>query len=605
MNNGKDELAALRREVAELRQRLNIQDGNGDRHIPAGSPGVDYDNVIGSFFEASVSPLVLLDRDFNYIRVNAAYADICRRDRSQFLERNHFDFCPLHYKDVFDRVVCTKKPQKVDARPLSFPEHPEWGVTYWNWNLTPLLDEYGEVEFLVVSFEDVTEKITNEEAGRRAAAEIEDLYNNAPCGYHSLDKDGVIVRINDTELELLGYSREEVVGKVKFADLLTEAGYRIYQENFPRFMERGHVRDLEFDVIRKDGSIISVLVSATAVTDAAGNYVMSRSSVFDVTEHSKADLALQESEKQFRTAFENASIGKTLTAPDGRLLKVNRAFCEMVGYSEEELTTLNFAAITHPEDLAISKESIRSLVAGERKIYQFEKRYLHKDGRIVHVSASTILLRDARGNPLYLISDFMDVSERWKADQKIKRLNRVYSVLININELIVRVKSVDLLYEKACRIAVEDGKLRMAWIGIVDETTGLVRPVASAGVVDGYLDRILVASLNTPHGRGPTGASIREDRYVVCNDFQNDSRMEPWRQDALERGYLSSAAIPLHKGSRVVGAFTIYAGEAEFFDDEEIRLLLSLADDISYAIEFIEQQDLQRRAEHEVRKRNQ
>jgi len=126
-----------------------------------------------------------------------------------------------------------------------------------------------------------------------ATREVEDLYNNAPCGYHSLDKDGLLVRINDTELAWLGYQREEVLDKVHIFDLLTPQSREVFREYFPKFKEQGWIRDAELELVRKDGSTLPVLVSATAVKDSDGNYLMSRSTVYDMTERSKAEKMQQ------------------------------------------------------------------------------------------------------------------------------------------------------------------------------------------------------------------------------------------------------------------------------------------------------------------------
>ncbi|BCK87869.1 hypothetical protein MIZ01_1666 [Sideroxyarcus emersonii] len=126
-----------------------------------------------------------------------------------------------------------------------------------------------------------------------AAAEIEDLYNNAPCGYHSLDKDGLIVRINDTELSWLGYRRDEVLGRLHFIDIVTTQGHATFQSYFPHFKEQGWVRDVEFDLVRKDGSTFPVLLSATAARDAEGNFIMSRATVYDMSERNKAEKLQQ------------------------------------------------------------------------------------------------------------------------------------------------------------------------------------------------------------------------------------------------------------------------------------------------------------------------
>jgi PAS domain S-box-containing protein len=134
-----------------------------------------------------------------------------------------------------------------------------------------------------------------DEVLRKYTDELEELYNHAPCGYHSLDKDGVFVRINDTELNMLGYTRDEIIGKKKFSDLLTTDSLQSFQENLPLCQQRGKVRDLEFQMIRKDGTILPVSLSATAMTrDMTGNDLMSRCVVIDISERKQAEEQLQQ-----------------------------------------------------------------------------------------------------------------------------------------------------------------------------------------------------------------------------------------------------------------------------------------------------------------------
>jgi PAS domain S-box-containing protein len=141
-----------------------------------------------------------------------------------------------------------------------------------------------------------------EQRVQERTAELSDLYNHAPCGYHSLDGDGLFVRINDTELSWLGYSREEIIGKMKFADLLTPASIQTFSENFPTFKARGWIRDLEFDMVRKDGSNLPVLLSATAITDQQGRYLLSRSMIIDLTDRKRAEQAIRKSQAQLEAA---------------------------------------------------------------------------------------------------------------------------------------------------------------------------------------------------------------------------------------------------------------------------------------------------------------
>lgn len=153
-----------------------------------------------------------------------------------------------------------------------------------------------------------------DEALRTALAEAEDLYQNAPCGYHSLSRSGLITQINDTELKLLGYERDEVVGKKKLHELLTVASQLRLQENCPRFMSEGVVTETELEFLRKDGEVVPVHVTATAVRDKDGRYVMSRAVVTDITERKRAQNKKQRLDRAWR--LWNACHTETLRADE-------------------------------------------------------------------------------------------------------------------------------------------------------------------------------------------------------------------------------------------------------------------------------------------------
>jgi len=127
------------------------------------------------------------------------------------------------------------------------------------------------------------------------AQDVQDLYDHAPCGYHSLNSQGMFVGINQTELDWLGYRKDEVIGKIRFLDLLTPESAELFHQQFPRFIERGIVRDLEFEIRRKDDSLLPVLLSATAIKEPDGRFIASRSTLVDITERRKADVALRQS----------------------------------------------------------------------------------------------------------------------------------------------------------------------------------------------------------------------------------------------------------------------------------------------------------------------
>jgi PAS domain S-box-containing protein len=193
------------------------------------------------------------------------------------------------------------------------------------------------------------------------------------------------------------------------------------------------------------------------------------------------------------------------------------------------------------------------------------------------------------------------LSKSKQAEGQILRLNRLYSVLSKVNEAIVRIHDPEKLYERICRIAVEDGQFKMAWIGLIDPDTRSVRPVVSYGDTGGYLHNISIYASDVPEGRGPTGKAVFEEKYSISSDIEHDPQMLPWRDRALQHGFRSSAAFPLHAGSMVIGAFTIYSDKPQFFTDEEIHLLASLAEDLSYAMGGLANEQKRLEAEEALR----
>jgi PAS domain S-box-containing protein len=263
---------------------------------------------------------------------------------------------------------------------------------------------------------------TLEEQVRQRTAEVQDLYDRAPCGYHSLDSQGCFVRINQTELDWLGYVREEVIGR-QFLEFITPESRAVYYENFPEFLKRGSVHELEFVMVRKDGSTFPALLSATAVRDEAGNFIMSRSTMFDITDRKKAEAALRESEETYRTLFEVENDGIFLLNLDGTYQDMNPSAPAMMGYdSIEELMKRPVLKQTAPEENEDARERWNRALTGER-MAPYERTFVQKDGTRIHTEVSLSLLRDHAGQPKLLQSVVRDITQRKLAEETLKQAN--------------------------------------------------------------------------------------------------------------------------------------------------------------------------------------
>jgi len=198
-----------------------------------------------------------------------------------------------------------------------------------------------------------------------------------------------------------------------------------------------------------------------------------------------------------------------------------------------------------------------------------------------------------------------EVAERKRAEERIRKLNRVYAMLSNINQAIVRIREPLALFQEACRVAVDNGGFKMAWIGLSDPVTGNVNPVASAGITGGYLEKVHIMLGDGARDSGPIGRVLKAGEHFVWNNIENDSCSASWREDVLHMGFRSCAAFPLKVSGQVCGALKLYAAEAGFFDDEEIKLLDELAMDVSFAMEFAGKEAERKLAEQALRESEQ
>ena len=204
--------------------------------------------------------------------------------------------------------------------------------------------------------------------------------------------------------------------------------------------------DIEYRIVRPAGDIRWVRVRGFQVRDVADKLIRHIGIVTDITERKRADEAMRESEERFSGAFEYAPIGVALVSPEGRWLKVNRALCDLVGYSQAELLTRTFQDITHPADLEGDLENARRLLAGEIRAYQIEKRYIHARGHLVPVLLNVSLVRDDQGRPRYFISQIQDITERKQAEEALRTSRQIMDGVINAIPVRVFWKDKNLVY---------------------------------------------------------------------------------------------------------------------------------------------------------------
>jgi two-component system, sensor histidine kinase and response regulator len=241
----------------------------------------------------------------------------------------------------------------------------------------------------------------------------------------TVDLSGTITSWNAGAERLYGYSADEMIGTPRVAPGAPDASCPDAGQLMPRLIDGEHVTERARPRRRRDGSLIYVDISAAPLRDESGHVIGATSIARDITDQHRLEVDLEQSEARFRETFDEAPIGVALVGPNGRWLEVNRALCEIVGYTEAELLALTFPDITHPDDLDADLQQLGQVLTGEIQTYQMEKRYFHRAGHAIWAKQSVSLVRDERGTPLHFVTHIEDITRAKAAESALREGRRL------------------------------------------------------------------------------------------------------------------------------------------------------------------------------------
>ena len=280
----------------------------------------------------------------------------------------------------------------------------------------------GATLFSTAVLTDITERKQAEEALRQNEALLKHAEGIGQFGSFSWDVATDTTIWSEGLYRIFGRNPSQPPPRyAEYAALYTPESWARLDNAAKRALASGEPSDLEVEVIRPDGGRRWVRAIGAPVRDGSGRVVRLDGTGQDITARKRAVDALRDSEERFRTAFESAAIGMGLLDLDGRYLRVNDSYCQIVGYSKEEMLATDFQSITHPDDLEADLALARQLMDGSIPYFHMEKRYFHKRGWVVWVLLSVSMVRGARGEPLYAIAQVQDITERKEAEKKLLR----------------------------------------------------------------------------------------------------------------------------------------------------------------------------------------
>ena len=287
-----------------------------------------------------------------------------------------------------------------------------------------------------------------------------------------------------------------------------------------------------------------------------------------------------------------------IVSPDFNILHANLATQKAFGLSEQQLQGRHCYEIFHGTKTAPPSCPLAKLMAtGRAQTNELEVEMLHGNYR---VSCTPIFDENGKIKSIFHLAS--DVTERVQTERALRHATRLYATLSQVSQIIVRVKERDELFDAICRVAVEFGEFRMAWIGLIDDVSLQLNPISHAGYEDGYLQNINInVSAASAFSKGPSGQAILKGEVVTNNDIESSQPTLSWRDAALQRGYRSSAAVPFRHMGVVIGTLNLYADESGFFSEEENALLKEIGMDISFALDNIEAESQRKQAQEKLK----
>lgn len=458
-------------------------------------------------------------------------------------------------------------------------------INYW-------LAKWNKEEGVVYGFaRDASDRKKLESALESERRRLNDLFNQAPAAMCILQgEDHVFTMANPLYLEVT--NRKDIIGK-KAIDVFPEVAAQgflavannVYKTGIPFKGDEVLIQVDKFG----DGILSDIYVNFVyePLRDDDGKIEGVFFFACTVTEQVLARRQIEANERYFKSLVENAADLITINDANGIITYSSPAIYKLLGYTVDEMIGKHFASFLSPLQMEKSAIYFMQLMQNPGVPIYHEACFIHKDGHIVWMEGTGInLLGDE--NVKALVANHRDITERKMAEEKLLYANRLYAFISSINHAISHTSDRDVLLNEACRIAVEIGKFKIGWIGFFGKESNNIRLVASHGIPENELDTF---SFFEYRKEGAQGLVEESGSYYVSNDIENDIISDKWKANFKRLGIHSCVILPLTKSGITIGSLNMYSGEKNFFDENELALLMEIVVDISFALEVFEKDE--------------
>lgn len=371
--------------------------------------------------------IAYMDKNFNFLRVNRAYAIADNHQPSYFPGLNHFDLYPSEEnKAIFQQVVKTGEPHFSYMKPFN---HPELGLTYWDWSLVPIKDQNRKVRGLILSLLDVTKRKLAENKILESQKRFKDLANLLPQTIYEADLEGNIIFANKAALTTFGYTDTDISAGVNTRDFISEKDRDEALKNIQRILKGRHSGKNEYEMKRKDGTVFPSLAFTSPII-REGKPIGIRGTIVDITKTKQTEIEL----RKLSEAVAQSPASIIITKRDGSIEYVNKAFEQITGYKFHEVRNENpriFKSGNTKKE--VYTDLWNTIIAGN--IWQGELLNKKKNGELYWENTLISPIKDINGKTINFVAVKQDTTEKKKmmnelieAKEKAEEMNRVKTV---------------------------------------------------------------------------------------------------------------------------------------------------------------------------------
>lgn len=549
-------------------------------------------SLLQLFVKHSPAALAMFDTDMRYMVVSEQYLKDYHLEGKEVLGKSHYEVfpnIPAQWKEVHRKCMKGVQAKKDGDRFVLENGNIDW----LNWEMMPWYNAEGNIGGAILYTQMITEQ-------KEAELKFRNLAEKSQVGVYIIQDDR-FVYVNPRFAEIFGYTQNEMEGMV--TERIVDKSEREKVDRNIKARIEGEVDYVHYETIgvKKDGSRV--------YTEAYGSHTVYKGSsavigsLLDITERKNAEQQSRQKTEQLAAISNNLPdvvIYQVVCDAEEnmRFTYLSEGVRKLTGMSPEE-------TMTHPEILyhIIHEEDIEKVRSEEKKsfhnltLFNIDVRMnlFYGEERLMNMRSTP--QRQADGSVVWngLVTD---ITDRKKAQEDILALSRLYLLKSKVNELLLTTTDKEAIFSSLCEIAVTYGNFRMAWIGYFDPEERKIIPYNAAGYDNGYLDRVRANPLkHSADGNTPIGRALRTGMAQCSNDIANDPDLSFWKEEALQRNFLSSAAIPVKVNNETVAVLALYMPQTCFFTEAEMGVLQNITQSIAFGLDKIRVDEEKKRAE--------